>query len=60
MSTRTNPEELSVATLGVQHGEKRDERLVTGFNEQDSERVIVKRNSFEGLGDWRKDGSSSN
>ena len=58
MSIRTNPKELPFVTFCVQHGEERDERLVAGLDEQDSERVIVESNTFEGLDKRGKDGSS--
>lgn len=58
MSIRTNPPDLSVVATCVQHAEERDKRLVTGLDEQHSERVIVESNSFKGLDDWGKDGSS--
>ena len=60
VNIRTNPKELPVGALGAQHREERDERLVTGLDEQKSERVIVECNSLEGLGDGGKDGSASN
>ena len=60
MNIRTNPKELSVGALGAQHREERDERLVTGLDEQKSERAIVECKSLEGLGDGGKDGSASN
>jgi hypothetical protein len=59
ISVRTNPRELPFGALCVQHGEERDERLVTCLDEQESEWVIFESNSLEGLDDWGKDGSSS-
>lgn len=58
MNGRTNPKGLPAGALCVQHVEERDKRLITGLDEQDSERVILESNPFEGLDDWRKDGSS--
>ena len=60
ISIRTNTRDLPFGALCIQHGEERDERLVTCLDEQESERVIVESNSLEGLNDWGKDGSSGN